>query len=346
MPIEQFQHSWHLRRKINQQVFDNIARLEHIARHSHSQEQLLTALHPWNAPVQLRFNNQWPLFIALCGLGCWLPLWLWSHWLSYLLAVIGLCALFYAYLSYEISEPIKNTIQALEQSSIQHQYQLAFQQQPRYINTPLNPVLFVAQLRQLYPVFSRGNLRNDLPFYASGIWQDHLGIDHQILCFEYCYTHEVVIRDQHGEKLKIKEQEERLWGVFVLNIDLPLKGLAFTTLNSRFGAPYIYPWHSSDIQTNQIVKIYTDDELSAAKRLTPAHVLHISEFLLQQPGDLLFHPEHQSLCFLTKRNLFELQSKAKQIHTISELRGHLRTLKLPHLERLQAHMLHLLKHYH
>lgn len=347
MPIDQLKSSIHVRRKKNRLVFDNLARLEQIARSSHSQAEILQALHPWNAPMNLQFSNQLPIFLGICGAISLLPTFCgFSHTAVYLLFIAGVVALFWAYLTYEQQTPVYEVIDRLEQSSIQHKYQLAFHQQPAYLERNLNPALFVSQLKQLYPIFSRGNISNDIPFYASSAWQDAQGRTHQVLIFEYQYVHEISITDHQAEKIKIREERKTLWGIFLLDVDLPLSGLAFTTQNSRFAAPYIYPWHSSDIQSNQQMKIYVDDELKVAKQFTPSHVLRISHFLQQQPGDLIFHPSHQSLCFLSHRPLLKVQSKAKNIQDISQLRGHLRTFKLPYLERLQHDLMHLMNSYH
>ena len=42
-------------------------------------------------------------------------------------------------------------------------------------------------------------------------------------------------------------------------------------------------------------------------------------------------------------NLFKISTQAKNIQDISTLRGHLRTFKLPYLERLQDDLTHFLK---
>ena len=70
--------------------------------------------------------------------------------------------------------------------------------------------------------------------------------------------------------------------------------------------------------------------------LSTAMVLKLDDFFQHQQGDLLFHPERNTLCFLGNRNLLEISSKAKNIQDISALRGHLRTFKLPYLEQLQT----------
>lgn len=68
MPLDTVQHSIHIRRKKNERVFQNIARLWEIGRQAQTQQDLLNDLHPWNAPIVLKFENVLPLLFAALGL--------------------------------------------------------------------------------------------------------------------------------------------------------------------------------------------------------------------------------------------------------------------------------------
>lgn len=249
--------------------------------------------------------------------------------------------IFWAYISYEESKPIDDVIEYLEQQSIAKKYNLAFQQQPQHISVPLQPVLFIAHLKRLFPVFNQGSIANDFPYYASTQWTDDAGKQHQVMVFQYHYVNEIRIRNKDGNEVQVKEVHKDLWGIFVFDVELP--GLAVTTSNREFDDPYSFPWHTSDIQINQKLNIFGSDEMQMAKLLTPAFVLRLDEFFAQRQGDLIFHPDSHILCFLGPADLFHISSRAKKIHDISALRGHLRTFKLPYLESLQRDLTQFLK---
>lgn len=52
-------------------------------------------------------------------------------------------------------------------------------------------------------------------------------------------------------------------------------------------------------------------------------------------GTLMFHEEMQAFCYISTQNIFQTRARSKSIDDISQLRGHLRTLKAPHYERMQ-----------
>ena len=68
MPINRVKHSLHLQAKTNRRVSHNIARLWEIGAQAHSQQDILDALHPWQAPIRLKFSNHLALFLAAIGL--------------------------------------------------------------------------------------------------------------------------------------------------------------------------------------------------------------------------------------------------------------------------------------
>ncbi len=255
--------------------------------------------------------------------------------------ISGLLMIFWAYISYEDKQPIDDVIEFLEQQSINKKYQLALHQQPQHISVPLQPVLFIAHLKRLFPVFNQGTISNDLPYYASTVWEDKDGQQHQVMVFQYHYVNEMLVRDKNGDDVRVKEIHKDLWGVFVFDVET--QGLAITTANKDFYYPYRFPWHTSDIQTNQKLNIFGSDEMQTAKLLSPAFVLRLADFFAQRQGDLMFHPSSHTLCFLGPANLFKISTQAKNIQDISALRGHLRTFKLPYLESLQRDLIPFLK---
>lgn len=341
MPIENIQHSIHIRRKKNQLVWNNLARLWEIGAQAKSQQELLDRLHPWNAPISLRFENKLPILLGIIGLILILLFWLApAHWALQLCLLLGGLLIFGAFLCYESSRPIDNAIQELEQQALALKYQLAFNSIPRHEQIIFQPVRFIAQIKQLFPLFQQGNLSNDIRRYALTHWQDEQGQTHQVMLFEYRYVSEIQVQDQNGNKMRLKEIEKFLWGAIVFGVEL--QGLALSSQRKSFAYPYTQPWHTSDIQINRQLNIYGTDTHQMARQLTPAVVLKLANFLNAQPGDLLFHPEQKILCYIGSQNLFQASSTYKTIQDISALRGHLRTFKLPYLEQLQRHLLQLL----
>lgn len=342
MPLNTVRHSIHIRRKKNERVFSNIARLWDIGRSAENQQNILDGLHPWNAPIVLEFENVLPLFLAVLGVFLSFSIFIdpSNIWMKISLFV-GLLMIFWAYIGYEEQKPIDDVIEYLEQQSISQKYQLAPYKQPQHFLVPLQPVLFIAHLKQLFPVFNQGSVSNSFPYYASTVWVDENEQQHSVMVFQYHYVNEIRVRDKNGDDIKIKELHNDLWGVFVFDVET--QGLAITTANKEFHEPYHFPWHTSDIQTNQKLNIFGSDELQTAKLLTPAFVLKLADFFAHREGDLMFHPSSHTLCFLGTKDLFKISSKAKNIQDISALRGHLRTFKLPYLENLKRDLTHFLK---
>ncbi|RKG52995.1 hypothetical protein D7V64_08350 [Acinetobacter cumulans] len=342
MPIDSVKHSFHIRRKKNDVVFRNIARLWELGRSAHDHQALLDGLHPWNAPINLKFENVLAWFQGCIGLIFLLPVWItpaniWAQ-LSF---ILGLVIMAWAYFSYEQDDPIEEVIDFLEQQSIAKKYQLAFDRQPHHISVPFNSIHFIAHLKQLFPVFEQGSVSNKITRYASTVWQDENDQAHQVMLFQYHYVNEIRVRDKNGDEHQVKEIHKDLWGVFVFDINT--QGLAVSTSNKKFYYPYSYPWHSSDIQINQRLKFYGSDEMETAKLTTPAFVLRLADFFKNREGDLLFHPESKMLCYIGPHDLFKISSKTNVIQDISALRGHLRTFKLIELENLQRDLLLFLK---
>ncbi|MCP0910988.1 MULTISPECIES: hypothetical protein [Acinetobacter] len=342
MPIESVQQSIHIRRKKNAVVFQNIARLWDLGRQAKSHQDLLDGLHPWNGPITLKFENNLPL--ALAGIGLLLIVSIFiapeNIWIQSGVFLGGLL-LFWAYLCYEQQQPLDEVIGFLEDVALAKKYQLAFQQQPQHISIPLNPLHFIGHLKRLFPLFNQGSLSNEITRYASTVWEDENGQQHQVLLFQYHYIDEVQVRNKQGQPVKLMQVHKDLWGVFVF--DIQIQGLAVTTSRRKFYYPYSHPWHSSDIRTNQRLSFYGSDPMQTAKLLSPGFVLRLADFFAQRQGDLLFHPENRMLCYLGPHDLFQVSSKHRHINDISTLRGHLRTFKLRQLEQLQHDLVQFLK---
>ena len=224
MPLDSVQHSIHIRRKKNERVFQNIARLQDLGRKAQSHQDILDGLHPWNAPIVLKFENVLPLLLAALGLFFILLIFIDPSNIWMQLALIsGLLMIFWAYISYEDKQPIDDVIEFLEQQSINKKYQLALHQQPQHISVPLQPVLFIAHLKRLFPVFNQGTISNDLPYYASTVWEDKDSQQHQVMVFQYHYVNEMLVRDKNGDDVRVKEIHKDLWGVFVFDVNTVYK---------------------------------------------------------------------------------------------------------------------------
>lgn len=344
MPIDTVQHALHIRRKKNAVVFNNIARLWEISRHSQNEQQILAQLHPWQSATTLKFDNGLAIFLALLAVLCCIPIFFAAHavWAQLCLAIAAVLALL-SYCIYEPQKPIREVIQSLEQEMITKKYKLNYFQAPDFFKHPINQQRFITQLKQKFPVFEQGNLSNHIPFYASSIWQDSQGLQHQALIFQYHFVDEIQVRDQDGDRITVKEIHQDRWGVFIFELQDKLPTFAATTKRKKWRAPYHVPWQSSDIHLNQRLRLSGQDQFQMAKKLSPSFYLKLADFFTQREGDLLVNTTHNMLCFLGPTDLMKIQSQhAKKITDISSLRGHLRTFELPALEQLQRDLIHLL----
>ena len=253
MPIDTIKHSIHIRRKKNKVVFDNIDRLWDIGRGADSAQDILDRLHPWNAPITLKFENVLPILLGIVGIFFIVPVFFAGEHIWTLFSFLfGLGCLLWAYLSYEQDDPLEEITDYLEKQIIHKKYQLNEFTPPQHIGVALQPAFFIAHLKQLFPIFNQGTISNDIPYYASTTWQDEAGQQHQVLLFQYHFVDEIRVRDKDGNEIKVKEVHKDLWGCFVFEV--PTQGLAITAYNKKFYYPYSFPWHSSDIQINQKLK--------------------------------------------------------------------------------------------
>ena len=341
MPIDTVQEALHIRRKKNAQVFRNIARLWEIGQKSHNDQELLDALHPWREDHGLRFFNVLPYLLAITSMSTLIFGYFLHPHIQFIWSFLGAFLTgFLAYLLYEPKEPLTQVINYLEQRMTVLRYGLLFQQLPAYLPNQAQPLLVISRLKQFFPLFNRGTESNEITQYASTTWHDGT-TEHQVLLFQYHYVSELPIFQEENSNQKIaKEIHKDLWGAFIFQ--MPASGIAVSNKRSRFFAPYTSSWQSSDILINQKLKIFGLDQHQLAKEVGPSMTLKLHDFFEHFSGDLIYHHEEQILCYLGEQNLFQTASKRSEIHDISALRGHLRTMTMPQYQKFQQLMLNLI----
>ncbi|WP_087544619.1 hypothetical protein [Acinetobacter sp. WCHA29] len=341
MPIDTVEQALHIRRKKNAQVFRNIARLWDIGQKSHSDQDLLDALHPWRDDHSLCFFNVLPFILGIVSV-CTLVFGYFFHpHIQYIFSLLAAFLTgFLAYLLYEPKEPLTQVITYLEQRMTVLRYGLQFQQLPAYLPIQAQPLLVISRLKQFFPLFNRGTESNEITQYASTTWHDGT-TEHQVLLFQYHYVSELPIFQEENSNQKIaKEIHKDLWGAFIFQ--MPASGIAVSNKRSRFFEPYTSSWQSSDILINQELNIFGVDQHQLAKEISPSLTLKLNDFFQHFTGDLIYHHEEQILCYLGEQNLFQTASKRSEIHDISALRGHLRTMTMPQYQKFQQLMLNLI----
>ncbi len=342
MPIDTVEQALHIRRKKNAQVFRNIARLWDIGQKSHSDQDLLDALHPWRDDHSLCFFNVLPFILGIVSV-CTLVFGYFFHpHIQYIFSLLAAFLTgFLAYLLYEPKEPLTQVITYLEQHMTVLRYGLQFQQLPAYLPIQAQPLLVISRLKQFFPLFNRGTESNEITQYASTTWHDGT-TEHQVLLFQYHYVSELPIFQEENSNQKIaKEIHKDLWGAFIFQ--MPASGIAVSNKRSRFFEPYTSSWQSSDILINQELNIFGVDQHQLAKEISPSLTLKLHDFFQHFTGDLIYHHEEQILCYLGEQNLFQTASKRSEIHDISALRGHLRTMTMPQYQKFQQLMLNLIQ---
>ena len=340
MPIDTVQEALHIRRKKNAQVFRNIARLWEIGQKSHNDQELLDALHPWREDHGLRFFNVLPYLLAITSISTLIFGYFLHPHIQFIWSFLGAFLTgFLAYLLYEPKEPLTQVINYLEQRMTVLRYGLQFQQLPAYLPIQAQPLLVMSRLKQYFPLFNLGTESNEITQYASTTWHDGI-TEHQVLLFQYHYISEMPIFQENNKKKIVKEIHKDLWGTFIFQ--MPALGVAVSNQRSRFFAPYTSSWQSSDILINQKLKIFGLDQHQLAKEVGPSMTLKLHDFFEHFSGDLIYHHEEQILCYLGEQNLFQTASKRSEIHDISALRGHLRTMTMPQYQKFQQLMLNLI----
>lgn len=342
MPIDTVEQALHIRRKKNAQVFRNIARLWEVGQKSHSDQDLLDALHPWRDDHSLRFFNVLPYLLGIVSV-CTLVFGYFLHpHVQYIFSLFAAFLTgFLAYLLYEPEEPLTQVITYLEQRMTVLRYGLQFQQLPAYLPIQAQPLLVISKLKQFFPLFNRGTESNEITQYASTTWHDGT-TEHQVLLFQYHYVNELPIFQEENSNQKIaKEIHKDLWGAFIFQI--PISGIAVSNKRSRFFEPYTSSWQSSDILINQELNIFGLDQHQLAKEISPSLTLKLHDFFQHFTGDLIYHHQEQILCYIGEQNLFQTASKRSDIDDISALRGHLRTMTMPQYHKFQQLMLNLIQ---
>ncbi|MEG0170491.1 MAG: hypothetical protein RR605_01455 [Acinetobacter sp.] len=342
MPIDTVEQALHIRRKKNAQVFRNIARLWEVGQKSHSDQDLLDALHPWRDDHSLRFFNVLPYLLGIVSV-CTLVFGYFLHpHVQYIFSLFAAFLTgFLAYLLYEPEEPLTQVITYLEQRMTVLRYGLQFQQLPAYLPIQAQPLLVISKLKQFFPLFNRGTESNEITQYASTTWHDGT-TEHQVLLFQYHYVNELPIFQEENSNQKIaKEIHKDLWGAFIFQI--PISGIAVSNKRSRFFEPYTSSWQSSDILINQELNIFGLDQHQLAKEISPSLTLKLNDFFQHFTGDLIYHHQEQILCYVGEQNLFQTASKRSDIDDISALRGHLRTMTMPQYHKFQQLMLNLIQ---
>ena len=340
MPIDTVQEALHIRRKKNAQVFRNIARLWEIGQKSHNDQELLDALHPWREDHGLRFFNVLPYLLAITSISTLIFGYFLHPHIQFIWSFLGAFLTgFLAYLLYEPKEPLTQVINYLEQRMTVLRYGLQFQQLPAYLPIQAQPLLVMSRLKQYFPLFNLGTESNEITQYASTTWHDGI-TEHQVLLFQYHYISEMPIFQENNKKKIVKEIHKDLWGAFIFQ--MPALGVAVSNQRSRFFPPYTSSWQSSDILINQKLKIFGLDQHQLAKEVGPSMTLKLHDFFEHFSGDLIYHHEEQILCYLGEQNLFQTASKRSEIHDISALRGHLRTMTMPQYQKFQQLMLNLI----
>lgn len=342
MPIDTVEQALHIRRKKNAQVFRNIARLWEVGQKSHSDQDLLDALHPWRDDHSLRFFNVLPYLLGIVSV-CTLVFGYFLHpHVQYIFSLFAAFLTgFLAYLLYEPEEPLTQVITYLEQRMTVLRYGLQFQQLPAYLPIQAQPLLVISKLKQFFPLFNRGTESNEITQYASTTWHDGT-TEHQVLLFQYHYVNELPIFQEDNSNQKIaKEIHKDLWGAFIFQI--PISGIAVSNKRSRFFEPYTSSWQSSDILINQELNIFGLDQHQLAKEISPSLTLKLNDFFQHFTGDLIYHHQEQILCYVGEQNLFQTASKRSDIDDISALRGHLRTMTMPQYHKFQQLMLNLIQ---
>lgn len=322
---------------MNNKVAYNLEKLREISATSQNKQAILDALHPWRVSPNLRYHNTWSfLLLAACIVNVVLTTLYFSHY-PLIVTVVWIGAIFiacFAYFSIEKQSEVDTEIAKLETQVFQYQYQVNFARFPSF-NTQagMNPNYMLARVRQGFACLNQGNAGNEIVDFASTTWQVQ-GHDFPVLLFQYVATTEVAMTNGKGEQIT-KQIEKHYWGACVF--DMP--ALAFYVSNEKQKhARYPVEWRSSDAQFNRDFQLYGQQEFELAKNLTPSRILTLAHQLENMRGTLMFHDEMQAFCYISSQNIFQTRSCAKTIQNISQLRGHLRTLKAPHYERMQANL--------
>lgn len=342
MPLDQLRQALHLRQQHNQQVADNLERLKGLMLSAENKQDLLDALHPWGAPNSLVFHNLIAIFLYICAAISLLTFLFIDSVSGHLLILLTSAALFgLGWLMYEPSSLVKQHVTALEHKMLSLSYQLHRHQLPTALSRQMTPVQFIRHIVSAFPVLQQGNYRNSISEFASIPlqWGEQAL---SAVVFRYDYEDHVERYNAQTKKYETKIIERHCWGILCL--EQPTRGLIVSqSAMKKLAMPYHVEWKPTDIALNRNLNFYGASEMHLAKQLSPSLSLKLVEFFSHCQGSLNFHHELKMCCYLTTNNLFQVANHQKNIEDISMLRGHLRTLRLAHLDHALKHLEQLLQ---
>lgn len=333
MPIDTTKRLIHITTRENKKVKHNVNRLWQIIHTAQSSHEILDQLHPWGDTINLKFNNFWAYLLVIIAFGLFIiGLILHPYLNHFFFFALVIFFIIWAYIIFESNQPVEEVIYFLEQRMMQLKYNLYFGQIPPFLPTGSSLVLFISQLRQKFPVLSRGNAKNEIVRFAHSTWYVN-NSSHNIIFIQYHYANEISITDQHLEKYKILEKHDHLWGAIVFETST----LCFAASNRSHQtlSPYTSSWKSTDIYLNQNLHIFGLNQQSLARTISPGITLKLTDLFQAYRADLVYHPHENTLCFLTEKNIFKINHQQHKIQDISKLRGHLRTLNMTDLEKFK-----------
>lgn len=294
MPIQTVTTWLHVTTKKNKQVMRNVARLWEIGEKAQSTQDILDGLHPWGDCKALYFHNFIAYLLFILTVFILIFGWIIHAYFPFSLTVLGsMLCLFLAYLIYESRDPIDEVIHFLEQRMIMLRYDLQFNRVPSFLPQHSHAILVMSQLKQSFPLFSKGNASNEITQYIATTWEFE-NKKYPILLFHYYYINELPISQFNKNRNKMQGIRKDQWGAFVFGT--PRLGFAASNQRHSFFEPYTQKWSTSDILVNQNLSIFGHDQQQLARQISPMMTLKLSDFFQQYSGDVIFHFQEDILC--------------------------------------------------
>ena len=340
MPIKTVETWLHLTTQKNQQVMRNVARLWNIGEKARDPQEILDALHPWGECKDLYFHNFIAHLFIVLGVFILIFGWMIDVYIPFALTfLVAMLCLFFAYLIYEPRSPIEEVMQFLEKRMLMLKYDLQFNRVPSFLPQSSNSLLVMSKLKQSFPLFSKGNAINEITQYIATTWEfEHK--KYPVLLFHYYYINELPMSQFNKDQNKTQGIRKDQWGAFVFAT--PRLGFAASNQRHAFFEPYTQKWSTSDILVNENLNIFGHDQNQLARHISPMMTLKLSDFFQDYSGEVVFHFEEDMLCYMGDQNLLQHRQNIEKIRDVSQLRGHLRTLRMAEYERFQQHMLNLI----
>ncbi|RYL28418.1 hypothetical protein [Acinetobacter piscicola] len=340
MPIKTVETWLHLTTQKNQQVMRNVARLWNIGEKARAPQEILDALHPWGECKDLYFHNFIAHLFIILGVFILIFGWMIDVYIPFALTfLVAMLCLFFAYLIYEPRSPIEEVMQFLEKRMLMLKYDLQFNRVPSFLPQSSNSLLVMSKLKQSFPLFSKGNAINEITQYIATTWEfEHK--KYPVLLFHYYYINELPMSQFNKDQNKKQGIRKDQWGAFVFAT--PRLGFAASNQRHAFFEPYTQKWSTSDILVNENLNIFGHDQNQLARHISPMMTLKLSDFFQDYSGEVVFHFEEDMLCYMGDQNLLQHRQNIEKIRDVSQLRGHLRTLRMAEYERFQQHMLNLI----